>query len=146
MVKKVLRSKLPGYFSSCETKIHSLTMHYEHQIHLFVKALMLCHERFLHVVAAELVAAHRAKGDAAGGGGGIHRINASSVEAAMQELGMGDLLQQAQQSLLQRAGSSCHTKKASKRQRKTKSRQFTEEQIEEQERLLASSKSKVVKH
>ena len=111
---------------------------------VFVKALMLCHERFLHVVAAELVAAHRAKGDAAGGGGGIHRINASSVEAAMQELGMGDLLQQAQQSL-QRAGS-CHTKKASKRQRKTKSRQFTEEQIEEQERLLASSKSKVVKH
>ena len=112
---------------------------------VFVQALMLCHERFLHVVAAELVAAHRSKGDAAGGGGGgIHRINASSVEVAMRELGMEDLLQQAQQSM--QTTSSCTTKAMSKGQRKRKNRQFTEEQIEEQERLLASSKSKVVKH
>ena len=106
-------------------------------------ALTLCHERFLHVVAAELVVSHRrstedASGDASGEG--IRRIGAGSVEVAMRELGMEDLLQQAQQSL------QSSSKKISKAQTKKKRRQFTDEQIAEQERLLESSKNKVVKH
>lgn len=104
----------------------------------FVQALALCHERFLHVLAAELVAGHSQSR-------GVQRIGASHVEAAMRELGMEDLLQQAQ--LLIQQGIDKNT--SSRRSRNTsshkskKKRQFTDAEIAEQERLLASSKDKL---
>jgi len=104
----------------------------------FVQSLTLCHERFLHVLAAELAAGHAQNG-------GVQRIGASHVEAAMRELGMEDLVQEAQQ-LIQQADDN---NTSNSRSRKTtthkskKKRQFTDAEIAEQERLLASSKDKL---
>ena len=103
----------------------------------FVEAVTLCHERFLHVVAAELASA--SQGDA-----GVQRVTASHVEAAMRELGMEDLLQEAKTAIAANSGGrkSAQPSKAT-RKKKNRSKQFTEEEIAEQERLLASSKDKL---
>jgi len=103
----------------------------------FVQAVTLCHERFLHVVAAELASA--SQGDA-----GVQRVTASHVEAAMRELGMEDLLQEAKTVIAANSGGrkNAQPSKAT-RKKKNRSKQFTEEEIAEQERLLASSKDKV---
>jgi len=103
----------------------------------FVEAVTLCHERFLHVVAAELASA--SQGDA-----GVQRVTASHVEAAMRELGMEDLLQEAKTAIAANSGGRKNAQPSkAMRKKKNRSKQFTEEEIAEQERLLASSKDKV---
>jgi len=106
----------------------------------FVEALSLCHERFLHVLAAEL-----ASNNTNTANGGVQRIAAPHVEAAMQALGMEDLLQEAQHACNNhdRAKPKKPPGRTSTKSKKHQARQFTEEELALQERLLASSKDKV---
>ena len=115
----------------------------------FVEAMTLCHERFVRVVAAKLAssAAAATTPSGAAAGGGVQRVGASHVEIAMRELGMEDLLREARAAI---AASNKGSRKSGKqprkatRKRKNRAREFTDEEIAEQERLLASSKSKLL--
>lgn len=102
-----------------------------------VQAVTLCHERFLHVVAAELVAGAPE--------GKTRRVNARHVDAAMRELGMDEVLQEAIAAENRSRPKKDDSKKAAKGKRKKnyKTKQWTEEELQEQERLLASSKDRM---
>lgn len=140
---------------------------------LLLQAVTRCHERFLRVVAAELAAS--ASNNSAGDNvddcsdnGGItttastkvNRVVVASVESAMRELGMDDILREAalersiligQQHATSKNDSRTATGAASvavasskwKRNHARRTKQWSEEELAEQERLLASSKQKL---
>lgn len=122
---------------------------------LLLSAVTRCHERFLRVVAAELAAtAAAAVASSCGddGGGGVRRVNRSHVEAALRGLGMDDILREAlesaaseQPAIVTTAAGVLSTTTSSKWKRKQdrRTKQWSEEELAEQERLLASSKQRM---
>lgn len=110
-------------------------------------ALVLCLEEFLRVLAAELL---RPSGGGSGSGAAPgpvrRRISTGDVGRALAGMGLADLLAEANDGSTapgpppQRGGSG--PSRSGERPRKRR-REFSREQAEEQERLLAASKRKM---
>jgi hypothetical protein len=120
---------------------------------MLISAMLRCHERFVRVVATELsVSTATTSGkDPNDTSTKIHRIGESHVQNAMEELGLHDILMESKR-IQASVDSSEHetvgdvtvtTKRKRKVERRVK--QWTDEEISEQERLLASSKEKLLR-
>lgn len=99
---------------------------------LLVQAMVQCQERFVQLIAAQLATDVSSRD-----GANIRRLGESQVHAALQTLGMADILTEAQR--LQQA--MAPKEKLPKRKKQP---QWSGEEIAEQERLLASSKEKML--
>jgi hypothetical protein len=99
---------------------------------LLVQAMVQCQERFVQVIAAQLVADFSTKEDAK-----VHRVGESQVHAALRALGMDDISAETQR--LQQA-----TGPRERPPKRKKQPLWTGEEIAEQERLLASSKERMM--
>lgn len=106
---------------------------------MLAKSMLRCHERFVRIVASELVRKESSET--------VQRAGENHVQNALKELGMDDIyseMKQIQQSVRSAASRTETTALPNKRRRKNERRvkQWTEEEIVEQELLLASSKEK----
>ena len=117
------------------------------QSSMLVNAMLRCHERFVRIVAIELAAATSAAHDKNENFKAVCRIGEHHVQQALKELGMEDIYLKMKQ--CQAEGRAANVEAVAdatiKRKRRTKSsaKQWTEEEILEQESLLASSKEKL---
>ena len=117
---------------------------------MLVNAMLRCHERFVRIVASELVLKTTSLSDAEETSTTIHRVGEHHVQNALKELGMHDIyaeMKQIQQSVRSATNktevSALPSKKIRKNERRVK--QWTEEEIIEQELLLSSSKEKFLR-
>jgi hypothetical protein len=114
---------------------------------MLAKAMLRCHERFVRIVASELVRKSTSVNDTKETSETVQRAGENHVQIALKELGMHDIyseMKQTQQSVRSAANRTEIPALPTKRRRKNERRvkQWTEEEIVEQELLLASSKEK----
>jgi hypothetical protein len=114
---------------------------------ILVHAMLLCQERFVQLVAAEL-ATSTSMNDREENSSKVRRIGDSHVQIAMRELGMEDILTEAKRVQKQVAGVAKLQERdlpsKSKRKNDRRVKQWSGEEIAEQERLLAYSKEKML--
>ena len=116
---------------------------------LLINAMLRCHERFVRIVASELTVTTITKPDTEENATAVHRMGENHVQIALKELGMEDIY--SEMKLCRTFGSDANLADAAglsnKRRRKCDHRvkQWTEEEFCEQERLLASSKEKLLR-
>lgn len=106
-----------------------------------VQTILRCHDRFIQVVAAELAVTNMQSTSLKIKSTEVNRIGESHVEIAMKKIGLNNVL-------LEAKDCGVHIENSSNRRKTSKYRrtkQWTEEQIDEQERLLASSKEKFLR-
>jgi hypothetical protein len=128
-----------------------------------VQAMMICHERFLQILAAELAVGAEegasAKSTAstasntantAAASSGLSVVQTTHVMSALQQLGWEELAppvlssKKAKQTRQQRPPvSSSGPKRGGKGKSKKRKKEWTSEELEAQERLLAASKEKL---
>ena len=114
------------------------------------KAMLRCHERFVRIIASELVLKSTSVHDSKETSVTVQRVGESHVLSALKELGMHDIIlemKHIQQSVRSAAKTTELSALPNKRRRKNERRvkQWTEEEIVEQEQLLASSKEKFLR-
>jgi hypothetical protein len=103
-----------------------------HSSPLLIQAMVQCQERFIQVVAAQLLVESSSKEDTS-----VRRLGESQVHTALRALGMEDVLTETQR--LQQ--SAAPRERPPKRKKQP---QWSGEEIAEQERLLASSKERML--
>jgi ABC-type histidine transport system ATPase subunit len=113
-----------------------------------VNALLRCHERFVRIVASELTVSANAAQFKNENATTVLRIGEKQVQQALKELGMVDIYNEMIH--IQAVGCTPNVVDVAdmsnnkKRRNKSRSKQWTKEEILEQERLLASSKEKML--
>ena len=116
---------------------------------ILVNAMLRCHERFVRIVASELTDATISAQDRNENSAKVHRIGEQNVQKALKDLGMEEIFLKMKRSQAVGCASTvtadCSDLSNRRKQRKGRRvKQWTEEEITEQERLLASSKEKML--
>jgi hypothetical protein len=115
---------------------------------ILVHAMLLCQERFVRVLATELSITKTTVNSATKDSDiKVHRVGESHVQIAMQELGMHDIFLEAKkiQRNVVRVEDEGGLPNKRKRKNERRVKQWSEEELTEQERLLASSKEKLLR-
>lgn len=111
-----------------------------------VQTILRCHECFIQVIAAELAKIDVASTPALNMNSTttVNRVGESQVQIAMENLGMQEILLEAKNLNEAKANSINNGDlfKGRKRSKDRRVKHWTEEEINEQERLLATSKQK----
>lgn len=103
--------------------------------HVLFHAIARCHERFLHVVAAELAAGKDQEK--------INRVGPLQVQVAMKELGMDSVSHEAAAATMTTTSTAAPSSNKWKRKQERRTKQWSQDEVAQQERLLASSKDKL---
>jgi hypothetical protein len=110
---------------------------------ILVQTMLRCQERFVKVVATELSVSSKTVNSATK----VYRVGEPNIQIAMQGLGMQDIFSEAIRIQRNVVDVDSIGGLSNKRKRKTERRvkQWSEEEISEQERLLACSKEKMLR-
>jgi hypothetical protein len=116
---------------------------------MLINSLLRCHERFVRIVASELTISTSSTHNRNKNPATVRRIGERNVQQALKELGMVDIyLDMKQHQAVGTDSNGAEVSDISNRRKQRKERrvkQWTEEEILEQERLLASSKEKLLR-